>query len=47
MTCDRVVIINKGKIAAVDTPENLLRSSRAARRSASKLRRRNVLCRSC
>src|SRR6202042_2568343 len=23
MTCDRVVIINKGKIAAVDTPENL------------------------
>ncbi len=23
MTCDRVVIINKGRIAAVDTPENL------------------------
>src|SRR5205085_339787 len=23
MTCDRVVIINKGKIVAVDTPENL------------------------
>jgi ABC-2 type transport system ATP-binding protein len=23
MTCDRVVIINKGKIAAVDTPQNL------------------------
>ncbi len=23
MTCDRVVIINKGKIAAIDTPENL------------------------
>ena len=23
MTCDRVVIINKGKVAAVDTPENL------------------------
>ena len=23
MTCDRVVIINKGKIAAVDTPANL------------------------
>jgi len=23
MTCDRVVIINRGKIAAVDTPENL------------------------
>ena len=23
MTCDRVVIINKGKIAAVDTPDNL------------------------
>jgi ABC-2 type transport system ATP-binding protein len=23
MTCDRVVIINKGKVAAVDTPQNL------------------------
>jgi ABC-2 type transport system ATP-binding protein len=23
MTCDRVVIINQGRIAAVDTPENL------------------------
>jgi ABC-2 type transport system ATP-binding protein len=23
MTCDRVVIINKGKVAAVDTPANL------------------------
>jgi ABC-2 type transport system ATP-binding protein len=23
MTCDRVVIINKGKVAAIDTPENL------------------------
>lgn len=23
MTCDRVVIINRGKIVAVDTPENL------------------------
>ena len=23
MTCDRVVIINRGKIAAVDTPQNL------------------------
>jgi ABC-type multidrug transport system ATPase subunit len=23
MTCDRVVIINKGRIAAVDTPGNL------------------------
>jgi len=23
MTCDRVVIINKGKIAAIDTPQNL------------------------
>jgi ABC-2 type transport system ATP-binding protein len=26
MTCDRVVIINKGQIAAVDTPENLTAS---------------------
>ena len=25
MTCQRVVIINKGRIAAIDTPENLTR----------------------
>lgn len=30
MTCSRVVIINKGKIEAVDTPTNLVQSMRAA-----------------
>ncbi len=32
MTCDRVVIINKGKIAAVDTPQNLTGQLRGAER---------------
>jgi ABC-2 type transport system ATP-binding protein len=32
MTCDRVVIINKGKIAAVDTPENLTTQLKGAER---------------
>jgi ABC-2 type transport system ATP-binding protein len=30
MTCQRVVIINRGKIAAIDTPENLQRRMRGA-----------------
>jgi ABC-2 type transport system ATP-binding protein len=30
MTCSRVVIINKGKIEAADTPENLIHAMRAA-----------------
>ncbi len=38
MTCDRVVIINKGKIAAVDTPQNLTSQLKVARRFASKFR---------
>src|SRR5215467_4251143 len=32
MTCDRVVIINKGRIAAVDTPENLTTQLKGAER---------------
>jgi ABC-2 type transport system ATP-binding protein len=32
MTCDRVVIINKGKVAAVDTPENLTSQLRGGQR---------------
>ena len=32
MTCDRVVIINKGKIAAVDTPQNLTSQLKAGQR---------------
>jgi ABC-2 type transport system ATP-binding protein len=32
MTCDRVVIINKGKIAAVDTPQNLTTQVRGGER---------------
>lgn len=32
MTCDRVVIINKGKIAAIDTPENLTVQLKGAER---------------
>src|SRR6185437_8436011 len=32
MTCDRVVIINKGKIAAVDTPQNLTTQLRGGQR---------------
>jgi ABC-2 type transport system ATP-binding protein len=32
MTCDRVVIINKGRIAAVDTPENLTSQLKGAER---------------
>jgi ABC-2 type transport system ATP-binding protein len=32
MTCDRVVIINKGKIAAVDTPQNLTRQLKGGQR---------------
>jgi len=32
MTCDRVVIINKGKIAAIDTPQNLTTQLKGAQR---------------
>ena len=32
MTCDRVVIINKGKIAAIDTPQNLTMQLKGAQR---------------
>jgi ABC-2 type transport system ATP-binding protein len=32
MTCDRVVIINKGRIAAVDTPQNLTSQMRGGER---------------
>ncbi|HTO56011.1 MAG TPA: ABC transporter ATP-binding protein, partial [Myxococcota bacterium] len=32
MTCDRVVIINKGKIAAVDTPQNLTTQLKGAQK---------------
>jgi ABC-2 type transport system ATP-binding protein len=32
MTCDRVVIINKGRIAAVDTPQNLTAQTRGGER---------------
>ncbi len=32
MTCDRVVIINKGKIVAVDTPQNLTRQLKGGQR---------------
>lgn len=32
MTCDRVVIINKGKIVAIDTPANLTRELKGAER---------------
>lgn len=32
MTCDRVVIINKGKIVAVDTPQNLTMQLKGAQR---------------
>jgi len=32
MTCDRVVIINKGKVAAIDTPQNLTTQLKGAQR---------------
>jgi len=32
MTCDRVVIINRGKIAAVDTPQNLTTQLKSGQR---------------
>ena len=32
MTCDRVVIINRGKIAAIDTPQNLTTQLKGAQR---------------
>ena len=32
MTCDRVVIINKGKIAAIDTPQNLTTQLKGAQK---------------
>ncbi len=32
MTCDRVVIINKGRVAAVDTPQNLTSQMRGGER---------------
>ena len=35
MTCDRVVIINKGKIAAVDTPQNLTTQLKGGQRIQS------------
>ena len=36
LTCDRVAIINHGKIAAIDSPERLKRPSRASSRSRSR-----------
>ncbi len=48
MTCDRVVIINKGKDRRrghAGKPDH--RSSRAARKSAWRCRRRSARCRSC
>jgi ABC-2 type transport system ATP-binding protein len=38
MTCDRVVIINKGKIAAVDTPANLTAQLKGSERVLLQLR---------
>lgn len=38
MTCDRVIIINQGKILAQDTPENLIRHSSGLKRITLKLR---------
>jgi len=38
VTCDRVVIISKGKIAAVDTPENLTRQQQGASRISLKIK---------
>jgi ABC-2 type transport system ATP-binding protein len=38
MTCDRVVIINKGRIAAVDTTENLTNQLKAGERVQVKIR---------
>ena len=39
-TCDRVVIINKGRVVAVDTPANLTGRLRGARRCSCRWRRR-------
>jgi ABC-2 type transport system ATP-binding protein len=39
-TCQRVVIINKGRVVAVDTPDNLTARLRAPRRSTSRSTRR-------
>jgi len=36
MTCGRVVIINKGRVVAEDTPENLTRRLKARARCASR-----------
>ena len=44
MTCDRVVIINKGKIAAVDTPQNLTTQLKGGQRFAWKFKRPKRLC---
>lgn len=38
MTCQRVVIISEGKIAAVDTPENLTRQQQGASRISLKIK---------
>ena len=38
VTCQRVVIISKGKIAAVDTPENLTRQQQGASRISLKIK---------
>jgi ABC-2 type transport system ATP-binding protein len=38
MTCDRVVIINKGKIAAVDTPQNLTSQLKSGQRIQMEVR---------
>lgn len=38
MTCDRVVIINKGRIAAVDTPENLTMQLKGGERVRANVR---------
>ena len=45
MTCDRVVIINKGRIAAVDTPENLTTQLKGAERVRLEVRADSELLR--
>src|SRR6185312_7333590 len=45
MTCDRVVIINRGKIAAVDTPANLASQVRGGQRVRLELRAEEAVAR--
>ena len=46
-TCQRVVIINKGRVVAEDTPENLTAACRAPRPCTSKSTRRALTRRPC